>query len=242
MLFNWRNRQKKKSKPLPPFLYHKHKGKPDETGMSLKGMVSEAYGYAEITRIREKVLSALQENNKKTILVVSPRDNTGNTFLVAVLGYGIAYFNSLRVLVVDLNMRRPQLHLPFGLEMEKGFTEIATESINWKEAIKLTGLMELNVVTAGGLDESLSFFLNRPILKGMIHEMEEDYDIVIIDSSPLLNQNRNNCDPVQLSLICDLVLMVVGDKTTTKGQLKAAIDVVVRGGGTIDGIIYNQHI
>ena len=242
MFFNKRKRQKKKSKPLPPFLYHRQKGKSDDTGMSLKGVVSKAYGYSEINRIREKVLSALQENNKKTILIVSPDDGMGNTFLVAVLGYSIAYFNSLRVLLVDLNMRRPQLHLPFGLEMEKGFTDIAAESINWKEAIKPTGLMELKILTAGRSDESLSFFLNRPILKTMIHEMEKDYDIVIFDSSPLLNQNRNNCDPVQLSHICDLVMLVVKDKITTKGQLKASIDVVIRGGGTIDGIIYNHHI
>ena len=89
MFFNKRKRQKKKSKPLPPFLYHRQKGKSDDTGMSLKGVVSKAYGYSEINRIREKVLSALQENNKKTILIVSPDDGMGNTFLVAVLAIAL---------------------------------------------------------------------------------------------------------------------------------------------------------
>ncbi|MBW1801815.1 MAG: CpsD/CapB family tyrosine-protein kinase [Deltaproteobacteria bacterium] len=209
---------------------------------TLKAVVSRAYGYAEINRIREKAIGALLENDKKTILIVSPRDDTGNTFLAAVLGYSIAYFNSKSVLLVDLNMRRPQLHLPFGLEMEKGFTEIASDAINWKEAVKSTGLVELKVVTAGEPDENLCYFLNRPILKDMIEQMKADYEVVIFDSSPLLHQNRNNCDPVQLALICDMVLMVIEDKMTTKGELKAAMDVVINGGGTIDGVIYNRRL
>jgi len=238
MLFG-RNRKKNKSSGFPT----PGKAGDGEAGNStLKAVVSRSYGYAEINRIREKVLGALLENDKKTILIVSPRDDTGNTFLAAVLGYSIAYYNSKSVLLVDLNMRRPQLHLPFGLEMEKGFTEIASDSIDWKEAVKSTGLVELKVITAGEPDENLSYFLNRPILKDMIHQMKADYDVIIFDSSPLLHQNRNNCDPVQLALICDMVLMVVQDKMTRKGELQAAVDVITSGGGTVDGVIYNRRL
>jgi len=55
----------------------------------------------------------------------------------------------------------------------------------------------------------------------------------------VLIQNRNNVDPVLLSLICDMVLVMVQDKTTTKTKLENAVSVIAQGGGIIHGVVYN---
>ncbi len=60
-------------------------------------------------------------------------------------------------------------------------------------------------------------------------------------TSPLLNQNKNNVDPVFLSLTCDMVIMVVQDKVTTTDQLTAAVGNITRDGGTVDGVVYNHQ-
>jgi tyrosine-protein kinase Etk/Wzc len=216
----------------------KEKHQPVSISIS-KGMMG--YNYAEIHRIRESIVTALQEKNKKTVLITSPHDDAGNTFLISLLGFNIASFSNLRVLLVDLNMRRSELHLPFGLKMEKGFTEVASGLLNWKETIKDTKLLGLKIMTAGQTNGDLYRFLNHTLLDGMIQKMKEDFDLILFDTSPVLAWNRNNVDPVLLSVICDMVIIVVQDKKTPKNELRDAIVAITQGGGTIKGIIYNRQ-
>jgi protein-tyrosine kinase len=212
-----------------------------EEGARLRRILSKAYRYAEINRIRENVVKALQANKQKTVLITSPHDDAGNTFLVSVLGFNAAYFTNMSVLLIDLNMRSPFLHKAFGLTLAGGFNEIAMDLIDWRDAIKDTGLAELKVITAGEPSSELSFFLNRAFIKNMIHDIRSEFEMIIIDSSPVLISNINNVDPVYLSTVCDMVILMIQDKITSKGMLTDAVDTIRDGGGDVDAIVYNRQ-
>lgn len=207
----------------------------------LKRVLSKAYGYAEINRLREKIVNELRQKNQNTLLITSPYDDTGNTFLVSVLGYSAAYFSATKVLLVDLNMRRPQLHIPFGLKQEHGFTDIITDSVPWMDVVKPSGLLELEVITAGKPDEQLTFFLNRPVLSEIVPQIKEKYDLVIFDTSPVLVRNRNNLDPINLSTTCDMVLVVAQAKKTSRNDLRNTVSAIKEAGGQVRGVIYNKQ-
>jgi len=204
-------------------------------------LVNKTFDYAEVHRIREGIVGELQKENLKTVMVASPHDDAGNTFLVSVLGYNIARFSAMKVLLVDLNMRRPELHLSFGLEIGKGFSAVASGLLPWREALKDTSLKGLQVMTAGRVDTDLSPFLTRSLLDDLIREMKEEFDLILFDTSPLLVQNRNNVDPALLSLICDTVIIVVQDKRTTKTELENAIATIPQNSKKIRGIVYNHQ-
>ena len=208
---------------------------------SLTGRLRSAYVYSEINRIRENIVGTLEKEKKKTVVFTAPHDDAGTTFLLTIIAFNVAYFTSLKTLLVDLNMRRPQLHVPFGLKREGGFTEIAAGTLKWAEAVKDTGLAELKVVTAGLADNELHLTLTSELVENMINEMKEDFDLIMFDSSPLLNKNKNNVDPVLLSRACEMVVMVVQDKMTTKAVLVEAVDTIKDGGGEIYGIVYNKQ-
>jgi protein-tyrosine kinase len=212
-----------------------------EEGASLRRKLSKAYRYAEVNRIRENVVKSLQGNKQKTVLITSPHDDAGNTFLVSVLGFNAAYFTNMSVLLIDLNMRSPFLHKAFGLTLGGGFNEIAMDLIDWRDAIKDTGLAELKVITAGEPSSELSFFLNRAFIKNMLQDIRSEFEMIIVDSSPVLISNINNVDPVYLSTVCDMVILVVQDKITSKGMLMDAVDTIRDGGGEVDAIVYNRQ-
>ena len=197
--------------------------------------------YSEVNRVRENIINVLEKTNEKTVVFVSPQDDVGNTFLISLLGFNIAFFTKMKTLMVDLNMRRPQLHLPFGLEQEQGFTDIISNSLPWQKAVKDTGFSELKMITAGGWDNELYLKMTPDFMENMFLEMKEAYDLVLFDSSPVLNKNRNNVDPVFLSFTCDMVVMVVQDKRTTSEQISNAVEAITRDGGKIDGIVYNRQ-
>ena len=197
--------------------------------------------YSEVNRVRENIINVLEKTNEKTVVFVSPQDDVGNTFLISLLGFNIAFFTKMKTLMVDLNMRRPQLHLPFGLEQEQGFTDIISNSLPWQKAVKDTGFSELKMITAGGWDNELYLKMTPDFMENMFLEMKEAYDLVLFDSSPILNKNRNNVDPVFLSFTCDMVVMVVQDKRTTSEQISNAVEAITHDGGKIDGIVYNRQ-
>ncbi len=197
--------------------------------------------YSEINRIRENIVNVLEKTNDKTVAFVTPHDDAGNTFLISLLGFNIAYFTKMKTLLVDLNMRRPQLHIPFGLEREQGFTEVISGSLSWQDAVKDTGFSELKVITAGSWDNELYLKMTPDFMENMFQEMKAAYDLILMDSSPVLNKNRNNVDPVFLSFTCDMVVMVVQDKRTTAEQITESVEAITRDGGKIDGIVYNHQ-
>lgn len=207
----------------------------------LKKMMNSAYRYAEIHRIKEQVVEILQKRNQKCVMITSPHDGAGNTSLVSILGYNAAFFNKMKVLLLDLNMRKPQLHIPFGLELETGFTDFVAGTVQWQDILKATDLGELKVITAGRPNEQLSFHLNRPMIGKMIQEMKAAFDLILLDTSPVLTNNRNNVEPVSISKIADLVLVVVQDKITSKTDLRNAVAAFIDGDSEVHGIIYNQQ-
>lgn len=204
-------------------------------------LINKTFDYAEIHRIREAIVGELQRQNLKTVMVAGPHDEAGTTFLVSVLGYNVARFSTMRVLLVDLNMRRPQLHLSFGLDIGKGFSAVASGLLPWRDALRDTTLKGLQIMTAGRVDTDLSPFLTRSLLDTLIREMKEEFDLILFDTSPLLVQNRNNVDPALLSLVCDMVILVVQDKRTTRAQLAHAIAAVPEGCNKIRGVVYNHQ-
>ena len=175
-------------------------------------------------------------------MVASPHDDAGNTFSVSVLGCNIVRFSALRVLLVDLNMRRPQLHLSFGLDIGKGFSAVASGLLPWREALVDTNLKGLLIMPAGRVDMDFSHLMTRSFLDDLIQEMRDEFDLILFDTSPLLVQNRGNIDPVLLSLICDSVVIVIRDKMTTRSELVQAIDAIPEGTKKIMGILYNHSL
>ena len=206
-----------------------------------KSILTKAYRYAEINRIRGKILNDLREKNHNAIMVTSPHDGAGNTFFVSAFGYNVASFIKVKVLLMDLNMRRPELHFPFDLKRNEGFTEVVNGEKSWREVIKDTDNSKLKIMTAGRLDMNMYMSLDHGFLDSLILGIKKDFDLILIDTSPVLARNRNNVDPVLLSRLCDMTLMVAQDKKTGRYRLKKAASSITNGGGRVDGIIYNQQ-
>ena len=201
----------------------------------------QAFDYVEVHRLKEKLLANMRKKNQNIVMVTSPHDQAGCTFLAFMLGFSAASFSQIRVLLVDLNMRSPELHRPFGLRLENGFTEVSSGSLYWKDAIKNTNFGSLKILTAGRQDIQLSFALKHSKTREMLAEMKDTYDLIIFDTSPVLAHNRQNVDPAFLALLSDIVIVVIQDKITKKSELVDAVDTIENSGGKIHGIVYNQQ-
>jgi protein-tyrosine kinase len=204
-------------------------------------IIEKAYHYAELTQIREKVFSSLEECGGNTLLIASPYDNTGSSLLAAALGYNAACSCQKTVLLIDCNMRRAGLHKFFHLPQSYGFTELVQNNLPWQAVVKETGVEKLSIITAGDHCDNFSEYLRYSHIPKLLQEIRDQYDLIIFDTSPVLAPNRNNVNIVSLTSEVDYFLLITKQSGTTKDDLKETKNVIEAGNGTIDGIVLNEH-
>ena len=112
---------------------------------SPKSMLTESF---RAIRTNLQFISNIQSS--KIVAVSSTISGEGKTFLAINLA-GILAFTGKKVIVIDLDMRKPKLHLGFGEKNNLGMSEILSKKITAKEAIKKSSLNGLDFITAGTL-------------------------------------------------------------------------------------------
>ncbi len=207
----------------------------------IKPIIESAYHYAELTRIREKIFTHLEEIGGNVLLIASPHDNTGSSLLAAALGYNAACSCQKSVLLIDCNMRRAGLHEFFTLPQSYGFTNLIQDNLPWQAVVKETGVENLSVITAGDPCENFSDFLRYSHIPKLLQQIRPQYDLIIFDTSPVLLPNRNNVNIVSLTSEADYFLLITKQSGTTKEHLKETKIVIESGNGKIDGIVLNEH-
>jgi succinoglycan biosynthesis transport protein ExoP len=146
-----------------------------------------------------------------TILVTSPSRQEGRTTIVASLGMAIAS-GGQRVIVVDADLRTPDLHEVFGLPNDYGLCELLLgHAPSLPKALQKTSIPNLTVLAAGRPPLDLALALTSPRLVELIEALMEQADIIIFDSPPVLPAP----DTAILSGLVEGTLLAVRDGYTT---------------------------
>ena len=137
------------------------------------------------------ILFAETEHNAlRVLLVSSPHPGEGKTTSVCNLGASFAEIGR-RVLLIDADFRKPRLHEIFGVSNEKGLLNLLSET---KEPgietpnslVRPTGVPRLSVLTAGNTSVPVVTLLHSDRLAALFEHFRGEYDLVLIDSAPLL--------------------------------------------------------
>jgi len=149
-----------------------------------------------------------KESNLKSILVTSPSPNEGKTTTIVNLAVTLAAQNT-KVLIIDANLKRPEIHKHFNLYNNLGLIDLLMdESRSLKEVIQETDIKHLHVVTSG-LEKLHQIDSNS--FQQLLTSLYSTYDVIYIDSPALLESSITKV----LGNHCEGVVLVI-----TKGQTK----------------------
>ncbi|MEM7207154.1 MAG: polysaccharide biosynthesis tyrosine autokinase [Pseudomonadota bacterium] len=142
--------------------------------------------------------------NSKTILITSSVPGEGKTFIALCLA---RFFpkGGRGAIVIDTDMRRPRVHTVFGTERERGLSELLQGKITLEQAIQKDQTSGASFITAGSPVPDPTSLLASKEFEDYIEPLNEAYDIVILDSPPLMAVS----DARYLSRIADKTVMVV---------------------------------
>lgn len=120
----------------------------------------------------------------KVIAITSTISGEGKTF-VAINLAGIIAFSNKRVLVIDLDMRKPKIHLGFGVDNIKGMSTLLIGKDKFRDCIQHSKLNNLDFITAGPIPPNPSELIISEMMDHLLAEFKDNYDIVIIDNPPV---------------------------------------------------------
>lgn len=172
------------------------------------GAVSEAYRH-----IRSPILKRMSLGNFKSLLVLSGSPGSGATSAVANLAMQSAATEQ-RVLMIDANFRRPNLHRVFKLGEGPGLGDLLSKKSTLDQAIQRTAFDNLSLLSAGtaasrGVPERLA----TDSFAQLLTEAATKFDFIIIDTAPALVAG----DGVAMANRVDATLLVVKALSEKRG-------------------------
>jgi capsular exopolysaccharide synthesis family protein len=121
----------------------------------------------------------------KTLLVTSATPNEGKSTVATNCAISIAHAGS-RVLLIDGDLRRGEIHHVFGLKNDRGFTDVLTGACSIAEAVQSTDIPALSFLSRGGSVSNPGELYLSPATDRFLKEVYPDYDYILIDSSPVM--------------------------------------------------------
>lgn len=135
--------------------------------------------------LRTSLHFAMLEAPNNRIMISGPSPEVGKTFVSVNLAAVIAQTGQ-RVLLIDVDMRRGYLHKVLGVPAKDGLSDILSNQCTLESAIHKTGIENLDIISRGQIPPNPSELLMHRNLTELLAQVSERYDLVILDTPPLL--------------------------------------------------------
>ncbi|MCP5002101.1 MAG: polysaccharide biosynthesis tyrosine autokinase [Hyphomicrobiales bacterium] len=193
-----------------------------------KSALSEAY-----RSLRTSLQFTGTDGNPRSLLVTSSEPAEGKSTTSFKLGQDFGSLG-LRVLIVDADLRKPNLHLQFGTDNAIGLSNLLTNTArreDLQEIFRPTRYANVTFLSAGTIPPNPPDLLSSPKMAMLLQACTDQFDIVILDSPPIMGLS----DSPILARMVEGTLLVVSANQVTRKSSQAALKRLKTIGGQVFG-------
>jgi succinoglycan biosynthesis transport protein ExoP len=194
-------------------------------------MASEAF---RALRTRMQLLR-FNKDSLKTFLVTSSAPQEGKTIIAINLAGSYAQ-SGRKTLIVDCDLRKPRVQEIFKIKRIPGLTDYLYGNISLEELIHKSEMDNLDYVTCGTIPPNPAEMLESEPMKEFLREMRDRYDIVILDSPPIIAVT----DSEILTTVVDGTILVVSADTTELDLMEKSVEVMKKDKISFLGTVLNN--
>jgi len=167
-------------------------------------------GMEEFRTLRSRLYQVREKQPLTTVLVTSALPKEGKSFTSANLAQVIVRQHGRRALLVDADLRNPQLHNALGAEPGPGLFEYLSGEVDEYSILQRGPMENLYFIPAGVARANAAELLATGRVKRLLDRLRPMFDWIIIDSAPAVPVS----DAAVLANDCDGVLLVVRSNST----------------------------
>lgn len=181
---------------------------------------------------RSNIMFSLSADDDKTFAVTSYSKGEGKSTVSANLAISFSKMDK-KVLLIDCDLRRPNIHNIFKLENTTGLSNIIGNMASFEDTVKRDVIPNLDVVTSGTIPPNPSELVISARFVELAHKVKDDYDYVIFDTPPI----GVVADALLLKDLVAGYVVVLRERSTTHGDVQNLLESVKLADSKILGFI-----
>jgi capsular exopolysaccharide synthesis family protein len=168
--------------------------------------------------LRTRVMQKMDENGWRTVAVTSPAQAAGKTVTAINLAISLARQTHRTAMLVDFDLRRPQVGMYLGLRKAVSLNEVLAGQAAMAQAMVNPDLPRLVILPANRPERKSAELLASPRVGQLIDDLRERYQnrVVLFDLPPMLGTD----DAMAVLPKIDCVLVVVGNGMSSKRDIE----------------------
>lgn len=205
-------------------------------GIDFLGSLPRKATNDDYRNLAEQLYLIIKDKGTKSLLFTSALSQDGVTSIISNLGTLFAENFHQRILLIDANLRNPALHKMFKLPAAEDMINIIEGSIPFEKGIRSVK-QNLHILVTGPSALNPITVLESHMMKGLMQQAKDQYDVVLIDSAPLGKVK----DATVLSAFTDGVILVANERKTRRQVVKDTLDSMKARKANILGGILNDR-
>lgn len=211
---------RKKRKPIRQLITHQEP----------KSRITEQY-----RNIRTNIEFTSVDSRIRSIMVTSANPGEGKTTTVANLAVVFGQ-QGKKVLVIGADLRKPSIQDLFAAHASNGLTNVLSGQTNVMQCIQKTDIENVYVMASGPIPPNPAELLGNRVMDEVLLEAYNMFDIVLIDTPPVLAVT----DAQILANKCDGIVLVVRSEKTEKDKIVKTKQILDKASGKILGVVLND--
>lgn len=184
--------------------------------------------------LRTSLKFAMLDAPNNIVLITGPTPGIGKSFTSANFAAVLASAGQ-RVLLIDADMRKGHIHQFFGQNRALGLSELIAGNPELGRALRKAVVPGLDLITTGTLPPNPAELLMSPAAQSLLKNLSSQYDIVLIDTPPVLAVS----DTAILAPQAGTTFLVARADVTSLGEVQESTKRLSQSGVSVKGIIFN---
>lgn len=181
---------------------------------------------------RTNIMFSLSASNKKTFAITSYSKGEGKSTAAANLAISFSKMDK-KVLLVDCDLRRPNVHNIFKLDDSVGLSNVIGKMVRFEDAVKRSVVANLDIMPSGTVPPNPSELMCSNSFAELIERIYDEYDYIIFDTPPI----GVVADALLLKELIAGFVVVVRERSTTHGDLSKLLDSVKLADSKVLGVL-----
>lgn len=194
-----------------------------------KSPISEAY-----RTLRTNFQFATIKNKPKTVMITSAVPGEGKTTTAVNMAVTMAD-RGMRVLLVDTDLRRPNVHRVLKLERGAGLADVLRDGLDPNRVIRPTRVENLWIVSSGRVPPNPSELIASDRMDRFMARVGKDFDLVVCDAPSVLVVT----DPILLATHVDTTVLVVSVNNARRETIQRARKLLQTANAAVAGVVLN---
>ena len=187
---------------------------------------------------RTNIMFSLSASEKKAFAVTSYSKGEGKSTVASNLAISFSKMES-KVLLVDCDLRRPNVHNIFKIDNTKGLADVIGKMINFDQAVQKNVLPGLDILVSGTIPPNPSELMCSSTFISLVEQLKEEYDYIILDTPPMANliDGAIVAEALLLKELFAGFIVVVRERATTHGDLRNLTETIKLADSRVLGIV-----